>query len=69
MEGILSVLNPGESVLDPFCGSGSTGRAAAALGLRFVGVEMGDEIVGIARDRVAAAAKSAHPLFVDSGQS
>jgi site-specific DNA-methyltransferase (adenine-specific) len=32
--------NPGDLVLDPFGGSFSTGRAAAALGRRFIGFEL-----------------------------
>jgi DNA modification methylase len=32
--------NPGDLVLDPFGGSFSTGRAAVALGRRFVGFEL-----------------------------
>lgn len=31
---------PGELVLDPFCGSGSTGEAALTLGCRFVGFDV-----------------------------
>jgi site-specific DNA-methyltransferase (adenine-specific) len=34
---------PGEFVLDPFCGSGTTGAAALRLGRRFLGVELDDK--------------------------
>jgi site-specific DNA-methyltransferase (adenine-specific) len=32
--------DPGETVIDPFLGSGTTGAACAALGRRFVGIEI-----------------------------
>lgn len=50
---------PGQTVLDPFCGSGSTGVAAALLGRRFVGVELSEEFAAIARARIAHAASAA----------
>lgn len=49
------VTPPGGVVLDPFCGSGSTGRGAIAAGAgRFVGIDQDDEYCEIARRRVAA---------------
>lgn len=44
---------PGGLVLDPFCGSGSTGCAASQLGFRFLGIEREPEYAAIARARVA----------------
>jgi DNA modification methylase len=41
-------------VLDPFCGSGTTGCAAIAEGFRFIGCELDAEYTGIARARIAA---------------
>ena len=53
MEHIVSASSkPGHVVLDPFCGSGSTGVAARKLGRRFVGIERDAEWVEISRDRV-----------------
>lgn len=40
-------------VLDPFCGSGSTGKAAVAEGFRFIGIELNPEYVEIATARIA----------------
>ena len=44
---------PGGLILDPFCGSGSTGCAASQLGFRFLGIEREPEYAAIARARVA----------------
>ncbi len=49
---ILSSSRPDDLVLDPFCGTGTTGAVAKRLGRRFIGIE---------RDAAyAAAARSAH---------
>jgi predicted RNA methylase len=45
----------GGVVLDPFCGSGSTGKAAVLEGFQFIGIERDPQYVEIARARVAAA--------------
>ena len=47
--------DPGELVLDPFAGSGTTGVAAVRLGRRFAGWEMNPEYVDIARRRISVA--------------
>jgi len=44
---------PGGVILDPFCGSGTTGCAAAQLGFEFVGIEREPEYAEIARARIA----------------
>ena len=46
------VTPPGGVVLDPFMGSGSTGVAAADLGVRFVGIERERKYFDIARNRI-----------------
>ncbi|WP_369982360.1 DNA methyltransferase [Serratia sp. P2ACOL2] len=45
----------GGTVLDPFMGSGSTGKAAAMEGFCFIGIEREEDYVNIARRRIAAA--------------
>jgi hypothetical protein len=55
------VTPPGGTVLDPFCGSGSTGKAAMLEGFNFVGMEREAEYVEIARRRIAEAA--ARPML------
>ncbi|KRS17513.1 DNA-methyltransferase [Roseovarius indicus] len=49
------VTPPGGVVLDPFMGSGSTGRGAVLEGFRFIGIEMDEQYVEIARARIEAA--------------
>jgi site-specific DNA-methyltransferase (adenine-specific) len=49
------VTPPGGIVLDPFTGSGSTGKAAVLEGFRFIGCELSEEYAAIARARIAAA--------------
>ncbi|MFT3863992.1 MAG: site-specific DNA-methyltransferase [Solirubrobacterales bacterium] len=44
---------PGGLVLDPFCGSGTTGAAAAIEGRRFCGIELEAPYMEIARARIA----------------
>jgi site-specific DNA-methyltransferase (adenine-specific) len=51
------VTQPGGVVLDPFMGSGSTGKAAKFEGFEFVGCEMSPEYFEIARARIEAASK------------
>jgi DNA modification methylase len=45
------VTPPGGLVLDPFCGSGSTGRGAMQEGFQFVGIELDPEYARIAHNR------------------
>lgn len=49
------VTPPGGTVLDPFMGSGSTGKAAMLEGFDFIGCELDEDYVGIARARIEAA--------------
>lgn len=46
------VTPPGGTVLDPFCGSGSTGKAAALEGFNFVGIEQDADYIDIATARI-----------------
>jgi len=50
------VTPPGGLVLDPFTGSGSTGKAARLEGLRFSGIELDPEYAAIAEARISAIA-------------
>ena len=44
--------DPGDLVLDPFCGSGTTGVAAVEVGRRFVGIERQQRFVDLATLRM-----------------
>jgi DNA modification methylase len=54
MQYLCKLITPPDGlVLDPFMGSGSTGKAAMLAGFRFVGIEREAEYLEIARARVA----------------
>ena len=62
------VTPPGGLVLDPFCGSGSTGIAAVMEGFDFVGIELDPDGAGhveIARARIQAAEDGAFRATAD----
>ena len=44
--------NPGDTVLDPFMGSGSTGVAACGNGRNFIGIELNPEYYALASKRI-----------------
>ena len=44
--------DPGDTVLDPTMGSGSTGVACKNLGINFIGFEMNEEIFKTAQKRL-----------------
>lgn len=52
---IFAASNPGEVVLDPFVGSGTTVVAAKRLGRRYVGIDLSEQYVEKTRERLAAA--------------
>jgi len=51
---ILASSNPGDMVLDPFFGTGTTGAAAKRLGRHWIGIERDENYARIARDRIDA---------------
>ncbi len=50
---ILSSSNIGDVVLDPFFGSGTTGAVAKKLRRHFIGIELEEEYIAIARERIS----------------
>jgi modification methylase len=49
---LLASTNPGDVVLDPFFGTGTTGAVARKLGRHFVGVERDEQYIQAARARI-----------------
>lgn len=49
---IISWSNPQDIVLDPMCGSGTTCVAAMDLGRKFIGIDISEEYVDIAKNRL-----------------
>lgn len=63
MKYLIKLVTPqGGKVLDPFCGSGSTGCAAIELGYEFVGCELDPAYVTIALTRISAWNTQHNPL-------
>jgi DNA modification methylase len=56
---ILAGSKPGDTVLDPFCGSGTTGAVSVRHQRDFIGIELNPAYVQLARRRIGAVA----PLF------
>jgi modification methylase len=52
---ILAASRPDDLVLDPFCGTGTTGAVARRLGRRFIGIEREKDYAAAAEKRIAAA--------------
>jgi site-specific DNA-methyltransferase (adenine-specific) len=47
------VTSPGDGVLDPFCGSGTTLVAAKLLGREFIGIDISKDATTLAKERLA----------------
>jgi modification methylase len=51
---LLATTRPGDTVLDPFFGTGTTGAVAKRLGRHFIGIERDRDYIAAARERIAA---------------
>jgi modification methylase len=51
---LLATTKPGDLVLDPFFGTGTTGAVARRLGRRWIGIEREARYTAVARERIAA---------------
>jgi len=49
---ILAGSRPGDVVLDPFFGTGTTGLVASVVGRRYIGIELNPDYITMARDRL-----------------
>lgn len=56
-------------VLDPFCGSGTSGAVACQLGRDFIGIELNPEYIKLARDRITNLKKPLAPTEDVAGQA
>lgn len=63
---ILSSTDPGDIVLDPFFGTGTTGAVAKKLNRHWIGIENNSEYVKLAQDRLdALQVKELHPIIFE----
>lgn len=60
--------DPGDLVLDPFCGSGTTGVACIRLGRRFIGIEKNAKYAAVAQERLEAEAQGLSLRDARAGQ-
>ena len=50
---ILATSHPGDVVLDPFFGTGTTGAVAHLLGRHWIGIEQEEKYITLAQERIA----------------
>src|SRR5690606_23149296 len=62
---ILAGSRPGDIVLDPFNGSGTTGYVAIKHGRRYVGIELNPDYLELTRERIEDAIKAAQIELFD----
>lgn len=62
LDHILSWSKPGDLVLDPMCGAGTTAKMAALNGRHYLGIDVSDKYIGIATRRVLTAIGAATVL-------
>ncbi len=61
---VMAASNPGDVVLDPFFGTGTTGAVAKKLGRRFIGLERDPAYIAHAERRIAACEPTAPELLM-----
>ena len=68
LELIEQFTEPGELILDPYCGSGSTGVAALRLGRRFLGIECDERYHALSVARLEAEERCSDARSMADGQ-
>ncbi len=63
---LMASTRPGEVVLDPFFGTGTTGALAKRLGRRWIGIERDPGYVRIAAARIARVSAASDPSLLDA---
>ncbi len=58
---ILASTQEGQLILDPFCGSSTTGVAAIMLKRRYVGIDLDAGYLGLSKKRLVEAVKNSYP--------
>jgi len=61
---ILAASRPGDTILDPFAGSGTTLAVAQELGREFVGIELAEEYLPLIKARLAKGQKPMAELII-----
>jgi site-specific DNA-methyltransferase (adenine-specific) len=56
---VLASTEEGQVILDPFCGSGTTGVEAVRLGRQFIGIDVSEEYLQISKKRLEKVKKNA----------
>ena len=54
---ILASTEEGQVILDPFCGSGTTGVEGVKYGRKFIGIDVSEEYMKISKKRLEKVAK------------
>lgn len=60
--------NEGDVVLDPFCGSGTTGKVALKMGRKFIGIEISEAYMAIAKQRIDMNRDKRRNMVVTNGE-
>jgi len=63
---LLATTNPGDLVLDPFFGTGTTGAVAKKMGRRFIGLERDDAYIAAARERISHVRELSDPSVLST---